>query len=409
MWIFLYIGVVLTIVVFNPFLTGDNYADTTNFYTPKEAAYIVTALGVIALSNFTGLKKIVDFKNKWLGAFLLYFGLCFTWNFFKPLIFGIGEQQSVWVLWALRPFICVVLAYSLMTILVEYGYSTAPWVNLSKIFGYICVGLSVYAILQWLKFDPIFNDQNYGRTFNNGIFSRSQLIVTFMGERTMSSAVIAMLSPYLLIFKGIRYKLFYALAFLALILAESTVAIVAFMAGLFVYLVLKQEKKSLIIFSILAVVALVFLGNYYKTFWHSNGRIGLWQNIIGSCYNSNTMVFGNGFGSFARAFDLDNVNVFPRRITLVLFAHNEFIQLLYEGGIVGVFLFFGYVFNFAIRAFKQVVFAPNIILIGNISALAAVAVLSQGLFPFWFAPTALLTVLIISSTEFFITRRNINV
>lgn len=404
MWICLYIGLILTNLIFYPFLTGNNLVDTQYYYTPKEILFVLTALMVTALSNFKSYDYYLKLKNPWLGAFFIYFLLSFTWKFFYPLLFGMDEKNSVWVIWAIRPFICFLSAYFLMKTLVEYGQSIKPWVNLSKVFAFLCLGISIFAVIQWCGLDSIVNS-HYQQRFHTGALDRSQMITTFMGERTMTAAVIAILSPYLLMFKGFWYKLFYGISFIAIILAESTSAIIAFSSGLFIYLALTRNKKGLVIFILLSICILFICNSLYKDLWNVNGRIGLWSRVIEDTYHTNSLLFGKGFGSFAQSYNSQPPGIPIHYREIILFAHNEIIQLLNEGGLVGVFIFIGYIINILWRSFFKYLEDPTILLICNLSAVIAVLIIAQFSFPFWFAPTAMITVLILSSMEFLLLKR----
>lgn len=407
MWICLYIGFILTTCIFYPFLTGNALADTQYFYTPKEFMFVITSFLVTAFAGFYSDDYGLKFKNKWISAFLIFFVMQFMWNFMAPVIFGSGDKHSVWTLWAIRPFLCFISAYLLMTTLIQSGIDIKPWVNLCKVFAGVCIVLSVLAVVQWLGIDSIINS-HYGRNFHNGIFERSQLITTFMGERTMSSACIAILSPYLLMFKGFKYKALYLLAFLAIVMAESTISLIAFFIGLFVYLLMKKNKKGILWMVLIAFITLIFMSCFYKSFWNFNGRILLWKDVVLNIFHSNALLFGKGFGSFAHSFNIHSKLVTPEYNLIILFAHNEFVQMLSEGGLLTVVLFSGYILNLFLRIAKQWTFDRSILLICNIAAISAVLVIAQGLFPFWFAPTAFMAILILSSTEFILIRSNRN-
>jgi hypothetical protein len=280
----------------------------------------------------------------------------------------------LWNLWIIRPFINVVLGLWVLQSLVEYTDNLHRWVNIAKMLCWVAFGFAVYTIFQRLGFDPIFKR-----------FNTNCLPITFFGNDKLTGNFLAMLSPVCLIFKDFRYKIIYVLCLIGILLTGSAISLVAFITGLFIYL-LFNKKGKLILLLILTVSIFVVVKKI--SFFSFSGRFKIWEQVLSHC--KDTIWLGKGLGNFAaeQYKPLDN--------TVAVSAHCEFFQILHDSGIFMIALVSLYILDLL----KRIFFAHwNMLLVGFVSALFAYLVICFGNFPLRIAPMALTGIVYIAVIE----------
>lgn len=387
MWYCLYSLIVLSSVIF---VQGEKIAWQEGFWAVKECVYVLLGFTVIALSWILNDKKFRVFKNRWLGALLIFSIFSFGWYFYRPILFQNVDGKVLWNIWNFRPTLNIILALLLIQVLVEYTDNFKRWVIVAKILCWMGFLMSVYAILQWLGLDQVFR-QRWEWEHVNNVVLRKTYMVTFFTNRILTANYISIVSPLFLMFKELRYKLMYLSVFLALIMSESTVSIIAFILGLIVYLLLSKKFKLLIGTVILSIGLVISLMQIYPNFLSLSGRMPLWEKSIQYILNQGSEFFGLGLGKYPLLFNLGAKVAFS--------AHNEVIQMFCEGGIVLLIIFLGYFFTLFRRVIYKVFTDNNMLLIGYTAAIVAYIITCLGIFPMRIAPLALIGILYISSLE----------
>lgn len=369
MWILFYILFILTSITV---LTIPNLYD--NFWIQKECVFNILGFAFIASSWIGNNPKILTFKNKWIAIIFIYLVLSFGWFFYLPLITSKLGTKVVWNLWVIRPFINIVLGLWIIQTLVEYTDSLQRWVNISKMLCWAAFGFSIYSIFQVWGFDPIFKR-----------FGTNNLPVTFFGNSNLTGNFLAILSPICLIFKDFRYKIIYALCFIAILLTNSSVSLISFIAGLFIYLLLTKKWKIVLL---LALTGILFVVVKKPAFFSFSGRFKIWNDTLGYC--KDTLWLGKGLGNFA-------ANQYkPLDSTVAISAHCEPLQILHDSGIFMVSLIGIYFLDLFRRIFIS---KWNMLLIGFTSALSAYLIICFGNFPLRIAPMALTGIIYIAAIE----------
>ena len=376
MWIFFYIFFILTSIVILPIAKLNDF-----WWIPKECIFNLFGFSFIAATWFGNTQKSLTFKNLWLGIILIYCVLSFGWYFYIPLIFNNQVGKIIWNLWVIRPFINIFLGLLIIQALVEYTDNLHRWVQISKMLCWVSFGFSVYAILQYLGIDQIFNQPNVR-------FTNDERVITLLGNSTLTGNFLAMLSPLCLIFKRLRYKIIYVLCFFGILVSNSSLSMVAFVIGLLTYLLLMKKYKMSMLIILLGSVFVFIKGIGFFSF---SGRFEIWNNIF--IYCKDTIWLGKGLGNFA-------VNQYrPFAYLKALYsnsAHCEPLQILHDGGLFMLAL----VMVYLVDLFRRMFFTKqNILFIGFISAFITYLIISLGNFPLRIAPLALVGIIYIASLE----------
>ncbi len=381
MWIFFYIFYILTSIAILPI---PNLYDV--FWIPKEFVFNLLGFCFISSSWMSNMQKNETFKNKWLSLILIYCSISFAWYFYIPLLTGKMGEKLIWNLWVIRPFINVLLGFWIIQTLVEYSDNLQRWVNMAKVLCWIAFGFSLYVIIQILGLDPIFNNELV--KFNGNLKGMS-----FLGNANLTANYLAVLSPLCLIFKGLRYKIIYILCFAGILISNSALSLLAFLFGLFAYLLLNKKWKLLLL---LILSTAIFVVARKLNFFSFSGRFILWGQAAEYC--KNTLWVGKGLGNFA-------THQYKSLGQVALSPHCELLQILHDGGIIMVSL----VGIYFIDLFKRIFFAKmNILLIGFICAFLVYIVVSFGSFPLRIAPLALTGIVYIAALETILIKENTN-
>lgn len=376
MWNILIAGFILSSIITIP-----NVAD--NFWIPKNAVFLIMGFILLAYNFISKQDRIITFKNRWIGLILIYTMLSFGWYFYRPLVMAKEGQKVLWNIWNFLPSLNVILAVFLIKDLTEYTDELSRWVLIAKVLCWVCFGFSCYAILQFFGIDQI-----YSKEMKWIINTKSSHMVTFMGNSMHSANFIAMLAPLCLMFKDLKFKLIYVMAFIALVLSASAISMAAFLAGFLIYLVwMRKYRISLLIILLLfALSCLVY--SYRPDYFSFSGRFNLWELTIKDWLQR--PFTGWGIGSFEVRKIIDKTS------SLALAAENDYLQILHDGGIFLLVLVLGYLFNLI----KRIIMAKDSMLIMGYSvSLASFLILGAGSFIIWLSPLALTGIIYISALE----------
>ncbi len=383
MWIFLYIYFIICSFLVIPGIKEE-------FWMPKNAVFVTGGLILLSWNFMVTENNIIKFSNKWAMALVIYISVVFGYFFFIPIIFNNSLGKVTWNVWNFLPTINTIIAVFLIKFLVESTVSFRPWVDFAKVACWCMAIFSFVVITQYFGIDPFYTEAN-GWYIQKGRWDgipKNATIVTFLGNDFLSANYIAVLAPLCLIFQQLRYKIFLALAIISLVLIKSITGILALSFGCLVYFGLTNQYWKFF----LGLAALILLGVWsfirHPEFLSSTGRLEVWPDFIKASFDN--IYTGHGLGSFMM---MKYKNLAGKTY---LSAHNELIQIFYEGGIILVGIVMGYFIDFA----KRVVFSkPTILSVGYLSALASYLVFCMTGFPLHIASLALIGILLIASLE----------
>lgn len=358
-----------------------NTAD--NFWIPKSAVFLIGGFIMLGVNFISQKERTLVFKNKWIGLILIYTILSFGWYFYKPIIFAKDGQKVLWNIWNFLPSLNIILAIFMVKDLVEYTDNLSRWVRIAKVLCWVCFSFSVYAFLQFLGLDQIFTKDL--KWINS---TKSTYMISFIGNSMHTANFIAMLSPLCLIFKDLRYKIFYLSAFIVLILINSIISLVAFIIGFLVYLFFMKKFKWIVCILLWLVALSIFVYHYYPQYFSFSGRFELWKLVLMD-WKAKPYT-GWGIGSLLTRQIRDSTT------SLALAVENDYLEILHNGGLILLVLVCGYLINL----FKRIIMAKdNILLAGYTISFIVYLVLGMGSFIISIFPLALVGIIYISALE----------
>jgi hypothetical protein len=326
-------------------------------------------------------------RNKWLSLLLMYVSLGFIWFFYSSFITANGKV--FWNFWNFRPTINVICGILLIKILYEYTTSLKDWINIGKVIAWLGGSFAVYAIFQYLGIDQIFN-KGVKFLYTNGIVNPQERMVTFFGNGFITSAFLAVCAPMCLVFKGLRYKVIYGLIFIALILLNKTMALLAFGAGLSVYFLMNKSWWKLLFLILLGTGGGIFYFFKNPLFFSLSGRQPLWNEIWQEFLKQPFLGYGLGYFEM---FKFQSGSIKAHNLLNVNFAHNEFLQNLIDVGLVGIAIGIAFIGGI----FRKIFYSQHhILLIGYTAGFVSFLVLCFGSFPLRIAPIALIAIIYIA-------------
>ena len=399
MWIALYITIFLIFVACYP-LGHTSYQITMGFLVPKEFVFLIGSLCTIGSSLFFGNGFAKRFQNKWFSAFFIYICLMFLLNFCWPMVASLSTGKIVWMATAMRPFMNMTAGMLLMVFLISMTKDYDIWVITAKVLCWIGFGFSVYAILQWLGLDQVFGNSDF--EYTNKVLKRKYHMLTLLGSHVFTGLTLSVISPLFLMFNRLKYRIAYFVVILAIILTHNVTAYFASVAGLLIFLVLTKRRIILIGTFVLVVLGGAYFHNNVKSFSDLSGRKNLWVSVINKYFATDMIFTGIGFGSYYYVVDApkqrEDKGFEPGQLN-TLWAHNEWLQLFIEGGVIGGVIVIGYFINLFIRIKDLLVSDPSVLTIGYLSVFLSFFVISLTFNPLHLAPLAMIFILTLSSLE----------
>ena len=394
MWILFYIYFILTTIAIAPKLVLDS------FWIPKEMVFVAGGIIFISSSLIFKCNKKTEYKNVWLAILLMYCSIGFVWLFWRPLILNYlnPDNKPLWNFWNFRPFMNLLVGTFVLRTLVEYTDSLGRWIQISKLFVWSGLVISVYAILQYFGIEHKYWGDVLIWNYSNGVADRSIHMITVFFNEFLTGNFVAMVSPMCLLFKQGRYKIIYFVMFVCVILTHSVLSIAAFIAGFTTYLFLTGRMKLSVLLLVLCVSGGIFCmyqhpGSYWNNFISSSGRIPLWKDAIRLWMES--PYIGHGLGKFA---------LFQMYKPVALSAHNEFIQCLFDLGLLGFIPIVGFMVN----VFMDILSSErSMLLICYISGFFSFLVVSLGGFPLRIAPLALVGICYVAGLSVLSNKRRV--
>jgi len=277
-------------------------------------------------------------EEKPLLVFLLFIFVC-SFTFSNRISFTINNvsADSFW-LW--RPMFYVLvyfLAYLSITnstLTPQNRFRILKNISLSVLIMAVYIGLQALGVEQFFGIEPYFIGRlpsaNMGGT---------------LGQPTIVAPWIALGIPIMLYLKQNKRAFF---CFCILVLLRSQVALTASVISLGVYHILRKPK-AVYAWAFLFLLVGVYLILHPNSTTDS-GRFHVWRLIVQDWKTSpfNTQSFaitGAGIGSFQYTFHKIHNSIFYQ-------AHNEYLEVLYWGGVIGLSLFVYVLYDMFRRALK---------------------------------------------------------
>lgn len=360
---------------------------------PKE----ILALGIAFAIGLLGFSEgVKGFKNKWLLIFLAF---TFVSTYFAPhfgiKLFDKFDITNFWI-WQSQFYL---LVYSLMLIVISGIEFTKKEIQLTLNIMWVCgFIMSLYIFIQYLGFDQFFGITTPEK--NPDIKHLTMpLLAGCLGNSTVVSPYIAMLIPIALYMR--RY-FFAGCMGTAVWLCDSKVALLAMIISTSCFFILKFQKIGIIIICSLVLVSAI-IGLQWKekivTLAQSqdNGRFGVWTNILKDFTSPPLEEEGSsqkfcitGFGSGSYPY------VHPIRFkTRFINAHNDYLEILYNWGIVGTGLFLIALFVFFKDIYKSLMDYWDERIVTLLTSFLCIALCALGTFPWQIGTLIFYTIVVV--------------
>jgi len=138
------------------------------------------------------------------------------------------------------------------------------------------------------------------------------------------------------------------------------------------------------------VSGLILLNETHKDFFGYSGRVEIWKQATIDVLRDKPFI-GYGPGTFSRKYD---------NPTIVLFAHNDYIEGLNTGGLPLLAILILYTMSLLYRGISNIAKNYFIMDIALMCCLMSLIVISNGTFLFHYPPLAVLGILYISYIEY---------
>jgi len=183
-------------------------------------------------------------------------------------------------------------------------------------------------------------------------------------------------------FLGLLFGIIFILGTIALYFTKTRASWIAFAFSLLLFgiLNLKSKKVKMIFVGLTAIFCSVFIVMTKNVWLRHQAHPLIWRDTLKMWLDS--PFFGTGPGTFHINFPKfaseDLLKIWPQKQQIINDAHNEYIQILAELGIVGFGIFFWLIFNFfsfCVKIFKKYSDTKEIfILTGLVSAVSGILI-----------------------------------
>ena len=353
------------------------------FYLALTLSFIISLLIIYS--------QKIEFRKPWTIGFIGFMAVN-VWLCTKVNVVFSGEMiTGIWLWPALVSF--MVFALFLIS-LCNMKFNTTQLRYIYRSIVVIGVVMSGYCILQYFRLDQFVSLDLDNKT---SLIKNMARVSGTMGHPTVVAPFIAMLIP---IVWAKSKKWLVIPMIIAVLITHSQMAIGAMIVGIIIYFTLRKEKwlKTAVIgFVLLSIIGGVSIANSEKIrdymIGSASGRVAMWQGISKDLMKpmdkdiaTPRIYTGKGIGSFRFVFHSRN-----KGFENVKIAHNEYLEIIYDLGIVGLFLFIMSLWEMIVPAFGKCRKTSRALF----TSIVIVAISAVGLFVWHMAGTLFLSLVII--------------
>lgn len=269
-------------------------------------------------------------------------GACVAWAGISMALTGMGAAQENF-------FVSVVVTVAACSFAVgSSSRQSVFYLKMLVIMTYIQAG---YSLLQMAGLDSLFI-----------YFEGHEIVpVGFMGQQTILGPLVACGVVGALSLGG-RFLLLLPVMIASIVFCNSSFTYLSLIAGLSViyFDFIKKNSLAVLLATAMAIIVSPLLfKDQINTLLMDNGRFVMWQETISIYENKFSFwqqLTGVGGGGFAAVFHKMQSEFLTRMSGYFLEAHNDYLQVLFEFGFVGVALVFWLLvecFKYGIAAWKS--------------------------------------------------------
>jgi O-antigen ligase len=286
----------------------------------------------IAFYSFGILSLSYLLKNKWLRYFLIWCVISWWGNFFIPNNSYIGLTNIL-------SAICIYLGISY---LLKIGYLKVD--TLLKIICITVLFQVAWMTMQVCHFDPVFHPINADGAMGVG----NVPLVGWSGNPSILGIFIAINSFLLLHYFKIKgLPILFILLLIPIIMLKNSTTFICYASGILFYLMNTKFKgwkirKPILLLYIIALSAIFFIFIKSPNF----DRLPIWKQLFCNGIKLNP-IFGKGINFFGQ------LQIYDKGGTPWDKAHNDYLQMILELGLIGFGLFTAFVVSKFREFFKS--------------------------------------------------------
>lgn len=346
-----------------------NWLHNTSF--PIRAEYL------LYFQSITMLFLALSQPNRWVMMFFVWtlisfylFG--FKGNFYLSIIF-IGQLWLYILYQAVKSPEKILKAIAISSLIV-IGSMIAQIIGVLPLtIGSFTIGIPMDA---------------WGNTTNSLSLAYSG-VSGLIGQPNITGAYLAICLPIFLVY----YRWALGLVIVALVMTKCNGAMIAGMAGIaFYYLFTAKAKQTVLVISLVLILAVGFCFIDKPDY---SSRLIIAKEVICKQMTGWSILTGHGLGSFSRA--KINVSKSGNATSWMAQAHNEYIQVYFELGLIGLAIILGFIGSLIIRFTKTFIRTNTVMIIS--SSLVSLIILSSLSFNFHHALTAMVGLVFLSMAD----------
>lgn len=311
-------------------------------YIPKNIIYIRYGKEALSVFGFLVLFALFFIRNIWLKLFVIWVALRTLLN-----VWDTGKYDHS----SLMCFMAYIMFFVICVKKIKASY-------ISTIFNTICVLVLIECVIIVL--------QNYGIWFgliDKGIIIKDKILFgtvviadsmettlakgfrdSFLGTMSNTNVTGSFLALGMPVFFRKKWCYFIPLIVACLFLTGSMGGILptVIILSLFCFLKFKNIRYPMLLIILFSFIVYIYRCENVSTFILGNGRVKIWCNIF-TVFISKHPIIGYGIGGFRSLYPHYQRGLGANYITLQ--AHSEYVQCLFEFGIIGLFLVVGFICN----------------------------------------------------------------
>ena len=342
------------------------------FWWPKAAVYLVGAAFLLPGSSYKESDKALDWLFRYIAILFIFY---ITWPVLsaRPDSSGVGAQVR-YEPWRWIP--SLIALFSLLLINRLQVLSETNWIQVAWTLTVCAAVISGISVLQYFGIHQWIIPAQDGST--------SSRMVSVFGNQMLTANFLAIVAPLFLMFR--KWWLGWLLCLLATLLADNNAGKLSLLVGLATFFAMQRHQ---IMAWIISIGTLLLCGYAYPRV-DDGGRLGMIRQAFDAWQHGMTPYLGYGLGKLYATFNLAGKHTGSAFTS----THNEWVDGLFEIGIVGMAIAIWFSISLAIKLWKA---KPSITLSCYTASLISALCISMFSFPLKVAGVLVTVVLAIAA------------